>query len=75
MTPGLDAASIFTARQDPPAEVAQFEPDFDGTWDQPAACGEVGDGMDDPQWIVWPSRDVISLWAGGLPGTGRLVGL
>ena len=28
MTPGLDAASIYTARQEAPAEVAQFEPDF-----------------------------------------------
>jgi len=69
MIPGLDAASIFTARQDPPAEVAQFEPDFDGTWDPPAVAG---DSAEVEEWIVWPSQALVAAWAGDADGPAGL---
>lgn len=51
MTPGLEM-------------VAQFEPDFDGTWEAevPAPVSDV-DAPEEMAWIVWADAALESAWA------------
>lgn len=60
MTPGPDAEIVFTAA----IVLAQFEPDFDGTWEpEPDRAATAPEGSDDPQWIVWPDAADEAAWA------------
>lgn len=47
----------------PAGEIAQFEPDFDGTWEAPDPAPVRADAADDPQWIVWPEAADELAWA------------
>jgi len=66
-TPDLDAASVAAPTGDPAEQVvAQFEPDFDGTWDAAAvAPGDGAPALDDGQWIVWADAALQAAWAAG----------
>ena len=43
--------------------VAQFEPDFDGTWETEVAPPVGADSAEDPQWVVWSDAALESAWA------------
>ena len=63
MTTALDPATVMTIDEPADEVVAQFEPDFDGTWEANApAPSTVPDAADDPQWIVWTDAARESAW-------------
>lgn len=43
--------------------VAQFEPDFDGTWETEVALPVGSEAAEDPQWVVWPDAALEAAWA------------
>ena len=49
--------------EDIAAGVAQFEPDFDGSWDAPDPALPAAETADDLQWIVWLDAARESAWA------------
>ena len=63
MTTALDPATVMAIDEPANDVVAQFEPDFDGTWEADAPPPDTAsDAADDPQWIVWADAALESSW-------------
>lgn len=58
MTSSLDPALV-----EPTQDLAQFEPDPDGSGSSDSPPSTTATPADDPQWIVWPDPVDESAWA------------